>query len=348
MSYVLVFTLEFFNYLLGIGRKYSRFIVTIGLGLMAFWFAYATKRADFSNYEIVYELATKSGFNIFSKTEFGFYALLRLIGRIADSFPFTLLVIYVLCCGLRYWSIKDLTCNYGIILLIYLLYPAFSDIFEIRFLVSSSIVIFAFSRLLKKKYILFTVCVLLASTVHISSIIYLPFIIVGKIKLSRRNVAVLTLLTVGISFLIRQEFILGSLSWIIPRKAIYIIENARTAGIGWVGSWVIQIITFVAVYYVWQKAPRQEMPRLERDFIDLVCKINMCFVVILMFFMLNKLFYRIYKPVFFLNMVMLSVVIKDLSKNDRMKAIVMFVGVALINCLWHIPFSTITGIMSAL
>lgn len=340
MSCALTFVLQIYNYILGINKKYSKYVVLLGISLLTLWFMYA-ERADFSNYKNIYLLAMNNRFNIFSRTEFGFYIIFKILGTITGSFSASLLIINIICWLLRYLAIKELNTNYGILFFVYLLFPAFSDLFEIRFWIGSSIVIFAFSKLLHKRYISFIISILIATTIHVASIIYLPLIIVRKLKLSRRNTAFLLLITVAISFAIRQDFLLEQLYFMMPSKAYYIIEIARNAGMGFIGSWGIQLITFGGVYYLWKKAPKEKMTKIERNFINFVCKINMCMIVILILFMLNKLFYRIYKPIFFLDIVMLGFIIKYLSKKERTKVIVIFTGIAIINCVWHIPFNSV-------
>ena len=340
MSCAVTFVLQIYNYILGVNKKYNKYIFLLGISLLTFWFMFA-ERADFENYKNVYLLAMSNRFNIFSRTEFGFYMIFKILGTITGSFSASLLIINIICWLLRYLAIKELNTNYGLLFFVYLFFPAFSDLFEIRFWIGSSIVIFAFSRLLHKRYISFIISILIATTIHVSSIIYLPFIIVRKLKLSRRNTTFLLLITVAVSFVIRLDFLLDQLYFIIPSKAHYIIEIARNAGIGWIGSWGIQLVTFWGVYYLWKKAPKEKMVKVERNFIDFVCKINMCMVIILILFMLNKLFYRVYKPVFFLDIVMLGSIIKYLNKKERTKIIIIFTGIAIINCLWHIPFNSV-------
>lgn len=164
--------------ILGIFFRKSKLYVLITILALGWLTLISPNIADFKAYENVYNFIGTG--NLYLNTGYGWWILCR-IGNLLQfnyaQFKFVILVIGLLLIWSTIWHLK---LNDNLIMATYIIYPAITDLIQIRFFVATSIVIFFLRFLLrntKRDNILYILGVLLAAQVHTSAYFYLIFVL---------------------------------------------------------------------------------------------------------------------------------------------------------------------------
>lgn len=139
---------------------------------------------DFSNYYTAY--LSSDGVLSSRDMEIGFRYLMYFSNSIGLSINSFRLIIGVVGFSLIFSTIKRYSQYPNYVLSLYLIYPFINDVIQIRNFFAASIMIFSIRYLIeseKGSLLKFIVCILIASTIHISSLFYLIFIITRFINI---------------------------------------------------------------------------------------------------------------------------------------------------------------------
>ena len=138
---------------------------------------------DFGNY---YSLYLSNSQRISTRDiEVGFQTIMLFANKLGLSFNAFRMLLGIVGYALIISTIKVLTKNTNQVLALYLIFPFFNDVIQIRNFLSMSIVIYASRYLVRSrksdalKYVLL---VLLASRIHTASLFYLVFLLAKKLK----------------------------------------------------------------------------------------------------------------------------------------------------------------------
>ena len=184
ISFCVLFCLNLI--LVGI-KKQNKMVVILSYILLIILMAGNTEGPDVGTYRYYYRQASAG---VLVSGDFGYYLIERLCGQYLHmSFYLFRLILSIICIALidsafQYW---DGNKHLGIAL--YMGYPFFMDVIQIRNFVAISIVIYSLRYLISKdrmdifKYIML---VLIASSVHIISMIFLFFLIYKLISVQMK------------------------------------------------------------------------------------------------------------------------------------------------------------------
>ncbi len=222
---------------------------------------------DYTNYYYLFEKA-KSG--VFTDMEPGYKGLMWLIARLGGSFEILSFVMMALAMIFIYAGIvyfKKMM-PVGATLFVYLMLNYQQNLNLVRQAVSVAIVFYAFRFLLENKPVKYTIAILLASTIHLTALIMIPFYLIfllfsGKYSLGVKFVgyAVMIVLVLNLS---------SVLEWVIklvPSLGQYEMYINQRVEFG-LGAIVIQLPYLLPGMLFYRKLTRDN-PRF-RFFIDLM------------------------------------------------------------------------------
>lgn len=131
-------------------------------------------------YNNVYEdmLANNSYSGNIYGIDSGFIFLMKILSRFGVSFYIFRMLLFLISCILIFISVKCITVNYDIVFCLYLYFPFCYDRIQIRQFFSYAIVIFAMKYIVveEKKAIKYIICVIAASLIHSTAIVYLLYL----------------------------------------------------------------------------------------------------------------------------------------------------------------------------
>lgn len=185
-----------------------------------------TYNADMNLYIINYENILESSYK--GEFEIGYQLLAKISANLGLSYRQFLLIISILGLGLISSTIKLFTHRISYVLGLYFIYPFIWDVVQIRNFLAMSIIIYGMRYLISenKNYYKYIVCVLIASTVHMSSLFYL-FLVLVKIN-NIRKLSIGLIFTVIISIFFMPQ-ILNILSNIVPQIKMQAYTQTETS-----------------------------------------------------------------------------------------------------------------------
>lgn len=186
-------------------------------------FAFNTYNVDMDNYKNVF-------YNIeLYDIDYGFKILCLILKNFGADYKLLVLIIATFSLFIILTVIKKYTKNVTFVLLLYLVFPFFLDIIQIRNTLAMAISIYAMTFLIDKvahyriKYI---VLILIASSIHISAISYLIFLLCD---LPKKWFNFIVYISLSFSALIVfMPSILIRFTSIIPKLSYYMISTANT------------------------------------------------------------------------------------------------------------------------
>jgi hypothetical protein len=281
MSYFLLaitFTISFF------GSIKNRVLQNIGgISLFITMFivmAFNYENADIDTYEIIYDnidflltgdldITSISSLKYFFSTvrNFGFLYTNKFFNNIGFSFSEFHFIISLILLGCIFIFVKKMTPNYGMVMLLYFVYPFSYDIIQVKnFYVEVIILIVLYVYSKKKRFydLKYIFIILGASTFHNIALIYLPFFIVKKICKS----LLFRLIVIGIVGIF--PFIASMIkNWsgnLISLLAIssesfehYSLYSDWSVGIIYLLHWGMTIFVIMILFYLYQQILKAEI-----------------------------------------------------------------------------------------
>lgn len=359
--YIISFILSLLCLLL---QKYNRKQYQF-LNLVLFFFAVifminaSDEVGDLYNYKNAYMKVCESG--EFANADLG-YGVLMFIGSKAglSFFQFKTFIVF-LSVILIYMTIHRYT-NYScFFLLFYLMHSIFLDGWQLRNFLAISIVIFAIPWLCKEKnsIIIYSLLVILASSIHFMAIVYLTFI---WIRLDEKlKKWILRLMPIVLLFILYYSINTNIISEVI--RFVSNFTNDATANklefystqrsrLGFLAPFLIYFsyiifIKFVSKYLIEDTfvsikksnvknfVIRQKIIILDnRSVLKFIEQINMLGVIFLPFNVVSLVFYRWVRNICLLDLIYFSICY-DAAKSKKSRFIIFF-GVLILIFLWQI------------
>ena len=283
-----------------------------------------------------------------SINDIGFMLMIRFFNLINVDYEYFRLMITILGLTSIHKTVKKFTTNYSFFYLLYFVFPFFIDVVQIRNFFAYSIVLYATPYLIEgtksgtKKYI---ALVLIASSIHLTSIVYLIFAFMKNIKKQNilRLLFYLVVFTIMAVTLYRPLFInlMDHVFVLIGRfdERIFYYDVVSTR-YGFLFYWTVQFC------YIWIiKILRSRMKNINSSgemnsnhykkniaFIDLVYWINIISLVFIPTYAVHSLFFRFYRNLIPLNYLVIIPAVKQL-KPMSVKKIVIVLGIVLLSIL---------------
>jgi len=322
--------LNFLQFLFAFMKKHDKTIAMFILLLMWLFFWGNTMNPDYGAYSNLYS-KIQNGVPMLGKTsmEPGFILMMKLSSLFGLNYR-GFLILTTLCCYLLIHSTVKLYCkNYSYVYLLYFIYPYLIDVIQIRNFIVMSILIYSVRYLIndglngKIKYI---VLLLIATTIHRISIVYLPMIL---IRSEKQNIFIYYLAICSILFSIL--FLLNDKE--IPIFASYIesyIGHGKYLTYfkmkthwGWILFCYLQISSFVMILFskiLYQKYIITSFDSKYNDitnkFINIMYYANLLLFIYMPLLILNVNFTRIIRNILLLNYIIFSIVSSTIRDRD--------------------------------
>lgn len=208
-------------------KKNSRFVFCAFLALLWVLFVLCIDNPDYGNYKLIYDnidnsLANEGYYSVMAN-ESGFRLLYKIFFGLGFEYRAFLALFALAGLAMLAWCVWQYSANPNIVLILYCIYPFTIDYVQIRSFMSMIIVLYALQYLIDEKksnYIKYIAGVLIASTMHVTALFYLIFLIVRKFTV--RYCWYFSILGVfGIIFFYTNvDLFAGMLSFVIPYHKI--------------------------------------------------------------------------------------------------------------------------------
>ena len=307
--------------LLGLVRKKSAYVSFLIFVFVVIAFGWNYDNPDYENYLLKYEW--KDG-EIFLTAEIGFNFLCYIGNSLHLSFQEFRLFIGIISYLLLYLSIKKISYNLGLVASIYLLFFLFIDVTQIRNLLSFTIVLFAFVKYIRddskiRDIILYTILVIIASSIHFSSIFFLVFIFALKdIKIIH------VLVFAGLAGFFNTVIYLFLENY-FDKILNYTEDTAST--IAAIGFSFIQVLNYWIISAFMKKTRRSKLnmisvisPRMQ----EIILKCNMLLISLIPFYFTGAIFTRLFRFTALINIIYLSNLIPRKRKFKYILALIIY------------------------
>lgn len=295
MSLILVF-IYITTILLCFLNPKSKAIVV--LAFIVTWVAIAGNydNADYDQYLIRYD----RGLDVF--VDIGFSSLCYFFNKLGYDYQTFKGVISFICLIFVFRTISKFCKDVTLGVAIFLIFPFIIDITQFRNFVAYSIVFLGMPGLFedgKKGVIIFLICVVLASTIHSSSVFY-AFFVLSKYRIKWWHIGIVAIIIYFVKEIIKLYF-----AQMLETDKLELFEKPSTLG-AFFGAFVV-LITVVIIWYVYsrQKGNHYTGYKLSYKFCSektwVYC--NMMLIILIPFLFDNANYSRIYRNIAVLNMI---------------------------------------------
>ncbi|WP_284036359.1 EpsG family protein [Neobacillus sp. 114] len=284
--------------------------------------------------------------------EFGFQLLNKLglsLGLSYNILQFTIATIGLL---LIVNTIKYYRANISFVFILYLIYPFFIDVVQIRNFLAMSFIIYG-SRFIistQKNYLKYTIFVLLASAFHVTSLFYL-FGLLTALKDNKKTMYTIIIASILSVFFI--PIILQILNGFIPSEKITAYFFTETSLftkcmvlVYFLTSILLVLISRNIILNSNNENICDQNNKLSKTLINVIdpnaiLKLNIICLLTLYFVMNNLDFIRLYRNIFVINYLLFAVALNSITKNYKyyilLFSILLFVSASFILLVLYVP-----------
>lgn len=319
ISYILFYTVLGINLIYGVEKKRNKFVFFIALCLIFIFMTFNNAGRDIVPYMTAYkqigEAASLKHALTITYMDKGYALLMFFAHKFGFNFYAFRSVLMLICLTLLVSTIKYYKANPNLIIAIYMGYLFLFDTIQIRNFVAECIILFATRYLLGKRQsvLKYLLCICVATSVHLVSIIYSGFVLVRfiKKKSTYTNIVFCGILLFCVGLFIRPQ--LGKIV-----DMVSVLFGGRSAG--YQGSTSRFYPIFTAILYLY---PIYLMKRWQKTIdsvevkkrIDYIVRIKSILSILLIACWLNNNYYRIFRNLCMLDAIGLALVYKY-SKNN--------------------------------
>lgn len=336
--------------IIGLIRKESKALFYIIWLLLLLLLGGNTENPDRIAYVNSYEQTT---FGVFeSSFEYGFQILCQ-IGTVLDlSYEQFIFVIAFIGLTLIASTIKLFTSNSAYALVLYSIYPFILDVVQIRNFLAMSIIIYGSRYILtyKKEYIKYILCVIIASSVHISALFYFSGLAVA-VKNTRKifaNVVIVTISSIYLMPIILPQY--AVVTSIEKIEAYTLTETSMLTKAAVIIYFVFSIALVLIARNLLNKARAEENPLVKNRLMEfdpeVVLKMNILCILLLYLLIDNLNFFRLYRNIFVLNYILFALCLCKMKKSIMYYTFFCCILILVIASFgWFIAFSPVTNII---
>lgn len=310
MLYILYGVLIFLGIYVHVNKKYDWFVL-IFLSLIC---GLSVDKADFQAYSNVYAWI-RDGQNYMS-TGVGWLVLCKTGNLFHLTYSGFSIIIAFASLYLIKTKIDSYTFNSKFVWGMYLVFPSFLDLVQLRGLIAVAIIIYAIPLLLDSKMkskVIYTCLIIIASSIHIFSLFFILFLLADIIGIKKRKIIpVVVVLVIGFIYL----FWTGILDFIsifekTGRVEIYLSSRISIPAI------IIYMLCFVSNYSLVHNVAINYVGNNHiSKFVKLVESCNMISFLAIPLIVFSADFMRIWRVLFIINLIVFS--LKPFqSKNKR-------------------------------
>lgn len=277
---------------------------------------------DFASYENAY-IYIESGVH-YTDTGIGWLWISRIGNYFGLTYREFATTIYVLSAILVRYSLNEYITNFKcrrFVWSLYLIFPALLDCVQIRFWVAQAIFFFALKFLFQKKlkgYLLYLLLILIASTIHSSSLFYLLFLLMPffeKIK----NALAYVVLILSIVLLFFKNNIVSLIGLVINQHRVerYFQSNDGTGLYGFI-AYVFILALFSLISKRSLKCLNSSISTKQKSYIQNVYKISVLMWLLLPLSTFDTNIFRLQRPLWILIYVLLFMMYENGQKNLKL------------------------------
>lgn len=312
-SLILIYINIFTTFLKGRGDIWRK--ITLFFMWLLFWGNITN--ADYDNYIRLYNHVANYGEG-FSTSDIGLVYLMR-IGNILNlNYNIFLLVVSFLGLLLITKTIYKYSLKPQYVISLYFVYPFLLDVVQVSHFLAMSLVIYGIGILVnteKNNSLIFIFIILLASSLHIISIIFLPVLMFYRSSVHKlyRYITIILMLSIPIAYTSLPYRVISMFFSTIRVEQYF---NNRP-NFGFLIQFLIQGLILLFIWYA-RKITNQN--KIYSTFADVVFKVNVYLLLLYPLYMINGTFERGFRMVIILNQMVLTNAIYHL-KNIRLKII---------------------------
>lgn len=254
--------------------KKSNWMIYAGTLCLLLWTSKGTY-ADFVGYYDIFERINVTGFNVVGATP-GWFILCRLFGILGFNYYGMSLILTFVACLLLHKLFSKFDANENVIWAVMLVFPLLINGIQIRFFFAMAIVTFGLKYLIfNNKFALlkYSICVLLASTIHSAAIIFIILILVLLYEKFRiKTNIVITVFVFGATVVgVRVVPLLAKIFLHQSQYDRYIANSYTRTSFKWtfaiVFCWMITLFLFKTINLITPIEIRKEYRELKYDII---------------------------------------------------------------------------------
>jgi hypothetical protein len=316
--------------------------------LLAFmWMLYWANltSADYDNYSRAYEMVSVSG-RAFDWSQFGFIIIFRIFTSIGLTYNQTLAILSFVGLSLIWSTINRFSPKPQFATVLYFIYPFLLDIVQVKHFLAMSIVIYCIRFLLcEKNSWRFLLGVIIASSIHIISLIYIPFIFIRKIKHRTLFQLILVYLIIMIPLSYTGFFrILATLFVAEERIGGYFDNRAR---LGFFIQFFIQGLFFITIHFSRSFLIKNNK---NSSYVECIYRLNLYLFVLFPLYVINMTFSRGFRIILIPNYIVYSIVLATIKPKGRTLVIIICLSIVVLMFLYRIyiphKYSVLVPILS--
>lgn len=294
-------------------------------------FSFSSGYADQENYENLFNVIKSSGEGYFG-SQIGLVYFYKFVIYVGLDFSSTLLIIFCLSFVFIHYVVSRFSDNSLFVYILYVIYPFFLDVVQVKQFVCMSLVVFALQFLLKKNgYLTYLLFISIAILFHYAAIFFLPLIFLSRLGFNKLYL-VCGLFVLFFFFLVKS----GAYDFLIFSETLYFrvkqyLENSP--GYGFIVQIFIQTIILLVMIFSRNKLVAAGK---DNEFIRAVIYANIYLTILFPFYMINGNFERVYRVMFIPNYIVLINFLGLFSPVRRFSLSITSVLVMITLSLWYL------------
>ena len=271
--------------------------------------------------------------NEFFSKDFGFGILVSIFKTLNLNYYALKMFVSIIGFILINHTLKKYVHDYKPFFLLYIIYPYFFDVVQVRNFLAMSIFIYAIPYLLedtKKGNIKYFLCILLAATMQKTALVYLPIVFIKNIDRKKYRKGILGgIIIISIFISIYKPLLNSFINFLLLNVSEHLdgVESKLSIQVnyGWIVQWAIQ---FVNYYFV--KKGTKYINEVNDESINgikqmkkyskLILNINYYMFVFLPLYILTPTFARIMRNILILNYIVYAFIIKLITADGSSKS----------------------------
>ena len=320
MTYVVSGILIFANFISTIikGRGKLLSCMLLFFTWILFWGSY--DNADYLNYKNLYEYVSYSGVG-YATSQSGIVMIIRFISRLGLEYHHFLMVLSFIGIYLITETVKKYTDKPQLVYTLYFIHPFLLDVVQVKHFFTMAIITYCFRYLEQegaKNNIKFIIGVLIASSIHMIAILFLPLLVIKKMKVKMLALFVTIVLVVGIPLAYTNIFEVIAAKLVgLQRIESYFLNRAR---FGFLIQFLIQGIILSMIHYSRKILERRKE---SNKFIELIYRTNLYLIILFPLYIINGTFERGFRMIMILNYIVISKLFTTSRKREKVMMLFM-------------------------
>lgn len=317
MAYLIGFILLYFGYFSSLFSNRFKVLRLLLLLFMSILIFGNFENADYYSYSGRYEYIKEFGETI-DNNQLGFYLLMKICAFFGLNYNGFLLITTLISFYFIDSTVSKYCHNRHLVYSMYMIYPFFLDAVQIKHFLASSIIIYCVRYLEENSFknnIKYVIFVLLASTIHIASIFFLPVIFI--IRKDIYTIFKYSILIVLAFIFLSNIGVIENVSKLIMggRVDSYFDNRPR---FGWILMYTNQLVNICIVFILKRKIYNlYSLDSKEARIADIVCKINTYLIILFPLYLINMVFDRILRMTMILTYILISITFFKSNINKK-------------------------------